>query len=407
MPDLDFTGLGEATRAAFILSFADVEQRSRRRRARRLGTALVAGTVAAGLAVAGATLGVPRGSAEPLGPPTNPPYVPTAQPATEPPPHGHHTETGPMVAGDLTHLYLRYGDCHDRDCVILVASTSDGGGRWHKAALPVSHNALVQLWAPTPRTVVAWYQNAGLEQGWLVSTDAGATWRPEAARTVAAVPPGYRPIDPLPGAADNPVTAVDPASGAVVLLDGPRGVELARTVDNLRVTAGLWVTGRGPDGSTVRVSRDGGRNWSEHDFPEPLTVGPDMPGGPAVATWDGQTVYAVGQVGGRMSVYRSLDGGTTWRPTPVRSTIGDARVYAAVRADGTLVVQVGDQPSDHPIRYESADGGATLHPTVLGPGALATPVATGYVQSAWPTSSGAWTSADGIDWRYVFPPGLP
>jgi photosystem II stability/assembly factor-like uncharacterized protein len=305
----------------------------------------------------------------------------------------------------------------------MVAATADGGTTWTKSPLPVGHNALAQLIALGPRTLVAWYQNEGAStQPWLATTDGGSSWRPVTVGAVDAIPAGWRALD-VPGGPESQVLAADPTTGEIARLAQPRSLTLAKTVAGLPPAAGLWVTGHlgttttAPDsnnaqqilptGSAIEVSHDGGRTWHRQSFPEALDAGDTTLGGAAVATHDGQIAYAVGQAGGELAIYRTGDGGATWQRTSAHLQVGSKRLYAALRADGTLSVQIGDQESDHPTMYQSTDQGQSLREVSIAPGAQAVPVPGGYAESGWPNSSGVWLSTQGSEWSYAAPPSLP
>jgi photosystem II stability/assembly factor-like uncharacterized protein len=333
-----------------------------------------------------------------------------------------------MVAGDLDHLYLRYTDCQHPgvDCAVMLAASDDGGISWAESALPVEHNSLVTLTALAPRTLLASVQDGtAARQYWQASTDGGTTWREVSVREVDAIPAGWLPVDSPLSLNRVGVLAADPATGDLVSLAEPRQLAMARLVSGLPPAAGLWVSGflgtatapittpHGIEqsvtgtGSSVEVSHDGGRTWLRRSFPDNLDDGVAF-GGASMATSDGRTAYAVGLAGGALLVYRTIDGGDTWQRTPARVAVSrPTEVYASVRADGTLFVQLGTQAADHPTMYRSTDGGLTLRPVPVGPGAAAVPVPGGYAQPGWPNSSGAWLSPNGTTWSYVAPPDLP
>lgn len=415
--------------AAFKPHFADVTRRAarRRRRTRAAGTTLAVVTAAAG----GAAVVLPGDDPPGVGvgaelSPT-PPFIPTPNGTPMPgeeDPKGE-VKTGPMVVGDLDHLYLRWLDCREAGgCRVMVAATADGGVSWRSYPLPVGRDALVDLRAVGPRTLVAWSQGgdrdpARMTHAWHASTDGGATWREVTPRTVDAIPAGWQVPDGFEHLGGG-ILAVDPATGNAVTL--PRNaLRLAKPVSGLPAEAGLWVSGyvgekgepvAGAErivgtGSAVEFSRDGGRTWQRHVFDEELTTLESQPGAAAIATADGRTVYAVGRAGSVLRIHRSVDGGRTWKPTAARQDVGVQRIAAAVVAGDRLVIQAGPDGGKPPLLFESTDGGASLRQIAAGPGASAVPVPGGYAQGGWPWSSGAWTSEDGTEWSYVAPPKLP
>jgi photosystem II stability/assembly factor-like uncharacterized protein len=436
MPDLDFTGLSEAAQAAFKPHFSDVVRRvaRRRRSARMAGAAL---TVAA-VAVAGAAAGLPGAGHPEFGGPAfephrTPDFIPT--PGGTPVPGEVRSDdkapTGPMVIGDLDHLYVRWHDCRSADdCALMVAATADGGATWRSFPLPVGRNAMTDVRAVGPRTLVAWAQSdpadgGEMTQTWHASADGGATWREVSPRTVDTIPAGWRVLDDFEYLRGG-VTAVDPATGDVAAL-APRTLSMAKAVAGLPPTAGLWVSGylgtttdpgTGPSGqdaagrtlgtgSAVEVSRDGGRTWQRHAFTEDLVAADSAAGAAAIATDDGQLVYAIGRVDGKLRIQRSLDGGKTWQRTAAEHEVGTRPIQAAMGPDGRLVIQAGPEDAQPVLMFESRDGGATIQQLPVGPGGSAVQVPGGYAQSGWPSSSGAWLSADGTQWSFVDPPRVP
>jgi photosystem II stability/assembly factor-like uncharacterized protein len=401
MPELDFRGLDEATRAAFKPHFADVVRRAARRRQRgRAGAAAGVSALVIGTSVA--ILGV-SGAARP-------------DAAVAPSPPSRHVEPGQMVVGDLNHLYLVYSDCQGSECTSLLATTADGGTHWTRLPLPVARHStgtgsaiVLSLSAVAPHTLLLMVYPPRNHQGQrlLSSTDAGVTWHEQRPSTVDTVPPGWRALQ------DVGFVAADPATGRVVNVRAwPRGLEMFRPVEGLPPTAGLWITGYlhcppGPrcTGNSVTVSHDGGRSWHRYTFAEDLDSGDSSPGGADIATLDGRTVYAVGAAAGELIVYRTDDGGLTWHRTGARLSVGDRRVYAALDRSGRLLIQVGLQ-GEHPATYLSDDGGQSLRTAPIGPGALATAVPGGYAYSGWPYTDTAWLSTDGVTWSRVKPPSL-
>lgn len=427
MREPDFRGLAAASQAAFKPTFDEVVRRAARRRGRTraTGVLVVVAALATGTGVATGVLpGTSGTTVSGVDAPTTPAFIPPGNPSDGPGPvPGRRSQTGAMVAGDLDHLYLRYTDCQHPgvDCTVMLAASDDGGATWTELPLPVAHNSLVMLTALAPRTLLASVQDGtAVRQYWLASADGGHTWREESDREVDVIPAGWVPVDSSVSLNRVGVFAADPATGDLVTLAEPRQLALARLVSGPPSAAGLWVSGflgtAAPagagqsvtgTGSSVEVSHDGGRTWLRRSFPDNLDDG-DTFGAAAIATHDGHTAYAVGLAGGALLVYRTVDGGQSWQRTPARvSASGRTEVYAAVRADGTLFVQLGAQAADHPTMYRSDDGAQTLHPVPVGPGAAAVPVAGGYAQTGWPNSSGAWLSANGTTWSYVAPPDLP
>lgn len=394
MPELDFRGLDEATRAAFKPHFADVVRRATRRRQRNRASA-AAGVTALVLAASAAAIGV-GGARRP-----DTAVVPSAP--------AHHVVPGGMVVGDVHRLYLEYSDCRGTDCTVMLATSVDGGTQWTRRPVPVPHNARLTLfYALAPRTLITMVTlpGPGQVQYWLASTDAGVTWHRQTQSTVDIVPPGWRALGSLG------FMAADPATGRVanIPLSWGRPLDAFGVTRDLPPAAGLWITGNlscrsGPTctGSTVMVSRDGGRNWHRHTFAENLDAGQTSPGGPAVATLDGRTVYAVGAAAGEIVVYRTDDGGLTWHRTGAQLSVGIKRVFAGLDRYGRLLIQVGTS-HQHPVTYLSADGGQSLRQASIGPGALASPVPGGYAYVTYPLQ--AWLSTDGISWSEVKPPQL-
>ncbi|GAA4574507.1 hypothetical protein GCM10023176_41650 [Micromonospora coerulea] len=420
MPDLDFAGLNTAAQAAFKPHFEQVRARARRRRRTRIAAAVVAAAVVAtgsGIAVAARPAEEPA-PAPAFGPDRTPEFMPGPQP-TLTPGAGREVLTGRPAAGDLDHLYLRYHECRT-GCPVRFAATDDRGRSWRTGRLPVPDDAMVDLRAVGPRALAAWYASRSAPDSrsaaWTTSTDGGATWRQVTVRRVAALPAGWRVLAQVPGPDHDPLLAVDPATGEIAQLTKRSTLLNAAYADGLPASAGLWVSGwtgsrdgKGGrtvwTGSAVEVSRDGGRTWQRHEFPDHLTATDDV-GGAAVATYDGRTVYAVGRVTGKLVIWRSADGGTTWQRAAGTTDVADRTIRAAVRPDGVLLIQAGISAAEKPVMLASTDGGRTVRPTTLGPGADARPVPGGYVQTGWPESKGTWLSADGLTWSWVAPPEL-
>jgi hypothetical protein len=420
MPELNFAGLNAAAQAGFKPHFEQVVAEARRRRRRR--RVLTVATAAMLLAGSGVAVAARSGEDGPpatrFGTDRTPDFIPTPG-GTPTPGTGPQVATGRPAAGDLTHVYLRWTGC--RGCPLKWAGTEDGGRHWRTGPLPVPADATVDLRAAGPRAVVAHYVPRSAPDSrsgrWIASADGGTTWREVAVRPVDALPAGWRVLGRQPGPTTAPIIAADPATGDLAQLTRPSALRNAAVVETVPAGAGLWVSGFTGEriardgriigtGGAVEVSRDGGRTWSRHVFPDDLAASDDV-GGPAVATRDGRTVYALGRVRGALVVWRSTDGGGTWTRTAATARVGDRTVRAAVRPDGVLVVQAGISAREDPLMFASSDSGATLRPAPLGPGADARPVPGGYVQTGWPDSRGAWLSTDGVAWTWLDPPELP
>jgi hypothetical protein len=233
------------------------------------------------------------------------------------------------------------------------------------------------------------------------SGDGGRTWEQTSTaptESVTEIPPGAmltmhcstrrHPCD------DLEVVVLLPGSGrSARLADGPR---LLRPVaGGVPLAGGQWWM-EGEDPGTHRpglaVSEDDGRTWTVADPPR----------APADAVWsvvaNGKTLYATasGNLGdggyGIRAIYRSDDGGRTWRLTGrqlPRLPTGD--LVAA--ADGSLLVNTMDGTA-----LLSRNGGATFQPVRPRFHGAATWTRHGYVTWADP-GQGIEFSSDGLHWH--------
>src|SRR5436309_8151789 len=113
----------------------------------------------------------------------------------------------------------------------------------------------------------------------------------------------------------------------------------------------------GGPSSAVYVSRDGGSSWKKVDDPG-LPKAPLGKIDVAIAPTDSRRVYALIQTANQGSLWRSDDGGTTWRAVNwTRALIGRAGYYIR------LAVSTRD-PNEILIAnssfFRSADGGLTF-----------------------------------------------
>ena len=213
-----------------------------------------------------------------------------------------------------------------------VYKSTDGGTTWSAPMLPTSQHigrividprdpnvvyvaALGPLWAP------------GGERGLFKTTDGGATWT------------DVKDISPYTGVVD---VALDPSDPDVVY---------AAAFERERREYGFLPAG--PESGLFK-STDGGKRW------KPLTGGLPATGeigriGVTVCRSRPSTLYAVVHAApSRGGVYRSDDGGNSWRQ--VSNNNGTAWYYGQVRCDPTdpdhvVKLNVGSQ--------ESFDGGKT------------------------------------------------
>ncbi|MDG4790424.1 sialidase family protein [Micromonospora sp. WMMD1102] len=286
----------------------------------------------------------------------------------------------------------------------------------------VAPRTLVAEVQTNPRTAEGWIDIQRREEFWLASTDGGVNWRRTGITEVAAVPETFRPVERRSGIDGLTVLAADPTTGDVVKLARLVPLHGARVIEGLPAGAGLWATGwtdkrvgsvQEPNGtvsegavifsgSAISTSRDGGRTWRRSVLPEDVAAGGNF-GAADLAIGDG-VAYAVGQVDGDLRVYRSADQGRSWQRTAARAEVGDRRIEAALRPDGTLLIQAGILAGENPLMFEGLDRGERLREIPVGPGASAVAVPGGYAQSGNQDSSVGWLSADGRQWWHVNPP---
>ena len=408
MPDLDFTGLERAARSAFKPHYPDVVRRAarRRRHARAAGAgALVVAVAAAGggatVLLGGGRPPTPGGTAPPTAVPSPLPSGSWVRPTTGETAGAPVERQGIMYAGDLDHLYSLLMGCPG--CPARLAASQDGGATWRWHDLPVDGPMAIDVVAP--RTLVMRadpeLNNNPATMEWRTSTDGGATWRERSLRQVASVPAGW-----VATYLGDGVFAADPATGDFAMLTSCP-VKIRPFMQNgLTASAGIWVSGYAKQGghevSMIANSRDGGATWQTYTFPDRVVFGFDHQewGSLAIATADGQTVYAVGKLSGQLHVYRSTDGGGSWQRTAARADAGDGFLEAAALADGTLMIRLTGEDGVRLLR--STDQGESVSPSDLGPGGRAQAMPGGDFEGD--EDGGLWLFTAGGGWRLVAPP---
>jgi photosystem II stability/assembly factor-like uncharacterized protein len=236
-------------------------------------------------------------------------------------------------------IYAGTGECAIRSDITYgdgMYRSDDGGKTWRHIGLTGTRHIGSILISPTdPGTVLvaalghAYGPNP--ERGVYLTTDGGKTWKH--------------------------TLFVDAKTGCVDLARDPGRPDLVYAV--------AWNTHRTPwfqyapvegAGSAIYRSEDGGRTWEKL----PMTGLPDKglgrmgiavaPGTP------GPRLYAIVSAGRRGGVYRSDDGGVTWRRTS-----GDSRLLSRGWYFGRIVVDPKNPDVvyvPHISLYKSTDGGA-------------------------------------------------
>jgi hypothetical protein len=390
MPELDFAGLRQDAETAFRPHFETVRHRYRRRRRRRTG--LAAAGVAC-LVVAGGALVTqvgPGGGANQAGAGG-----------------GYVDDKWSIQVGDLDHLYAPYQHCGpDRGCSdpgLMVSA--DQGRSWHAGAAPTVPDrwALLAFRALGPQTLVMFGTTA---PNYLVSTDAGASWRAaDLAPAVPVVPAGWRllfvqpVLEPNAPLREYTVLVGDPVTGTIAPLTRHLTIQSGHDAWNMPDSAGLWVSGTG----TTNVSRDGGATWQ--------TAGVGT-GDVNLLGYANGVAYAAAQP---HDLYRSVDNGGSWQkvtvdtPPPANANLLNALVLddGRILVPGALAQGPGEPTPTGGQRglFVSADGGRTFQATDKLPGAYVLYRVTGGYVAALP-STGIWLSRDGTDWVEVRQPRI-
>jgi len=271
-----------------------------------------------------------------------------------------------------------------------IWKTTDGGVRWTPVAdsLPVAAIGALAV-APSDPNVV-W---AGTGEAWAIrdsdvigdgmykSTDAGKTWThaglEETGRIARIL---IHPTNPdiVFACAMGRLTAPQQERGVFRTNDGGQKWERVLFVDENTGCSGLsmdaknprtifagtwqvemhpWAEISGGAGSGVFVTHDGGATWSRIEAP-------GLPRSPlgkidvAVAPTDSNRVYALIQTKDQGSVWRSDDGGASWRVVNwQRGLIGRAGYYIHIRVSPATEDEVFVSNSSF---WQSTDGGRSF-----------------------------------------------
>lgn len=330
-----------------------------------------------------------------------------------------------MDFADRRHGFALWGRClryWQRDCATTLLITQDGvswAARGVHADLQVSLEAQVLALGPCrvaigARTAVR-----------LFSADCGRSWRSvplapngtvnELPQGAALESPCYQQPEYVAGCAERRLLVTLPATGRRAWLAGPAPLERPRAERVPTADGGWWVSGRDPATGrlALAVSRDDGRSWSVGRLPKPKgepfqdrSVIPRLS-----VTASGHDVYATAV--GRfhhdralLAIFRSADGGASWRQT--RQATGGEHPrgiggVAVAAPDGQLIVVSDDGGS----RYRSTDGGATFHRSTIGePIAWPSWTRAGYLARSGEHPERWYLSQTGAHWvRLALPSG--
>jgi photosystem II stability/assembly factor-like uncharacterized protein len=271
-----------------------------------------------------------------------------------------------------------------------VWKTIDGGGRWVPVsdAMPVAAIGALAV-APSDPGIV-W---AGTGEAWAIrdsdvigdgiykSVDAGKTWThaglDETGRIARVIVHPTNP-DVVFACATGRITGPQQERGVYRTTDGGQKWERVLFVDENTGCSGLsmdmknprtlfagtwqvemhpWAMLSGGPGSAVYVSHDGGSKWTKIDAP-------GLPRSPlgkidvAVAPSDSNRVYALIQTKDQGSLWRSDDGGSSWRVVNwARGLIGRAGYYVRLAVSPVNEDEILVSNSSF---WQSTDGGRTF-----------------------------------------------
>jgi photosystem II stability/assembly factor-like uncharacterized protein len=228
-----------------------------------------------------------------------------------------------------------------------VFRSTDGGANWHRSSSGMPHDTMVSAFAfapSAPSTVFAATYASGVYR----SIDAGRSW----VRITLSI-----------DTASFYYIAVDPSNAARVFIGSASGLWRSTNggttwtlltwpaTDNIAGQA-LAIAPSDPQvvyvvGSSMLRSTDGGTTWTDMDDP---MIG-------ATSVWadpgDANTLL----VGGMDGVYRSTNGGASWRPV---ATVAVNDVVSTLVPDPTVPHRFCAGTSSHGL-FRSDDDGATWH----------------------------------------------
>ena len=277
-----------------------------------------------------------------------------------------------------------------------VWKTTDGGERWAPIFDGQPVQAIGALAIPPSDTSVIW---AGTGEAWAIrdsdvigdgiykSTDAGRTWThmglTETGR-IAKIVAHPTNSDIAYVCATGRITGAQQERGVYRTMDGGKTWEQVLFVDKNTGCSGLemdrknprkliagtwqvsmqpWAMLSGGPGSGIYVSNDAGSTWKRVEHP-------GLPRSPlgkidvAIAPTDSNRVYALIQTADQGSVWRSDDGGTSWRAINFdRALIGRAGYYIGIEvsSDNRDEIYVADSSF-----WVSIDGGETFREGPMG-----------------------------------------
>lgn len=317
-----------------------------------------------------------------------------------------------VAIADREHIYGTYPLCEVDKCRLRLAATRDGGRSWSHHDLPQGptgmrkpgvndHTFTLTVIGPVTLRLSHWQSR----KAW-VTTDGGASWRPDpaAAKPVPVLPDGWSILAGGVGSHSGStyVDIGDPATGQTGTLEVPRGAAAGHFPrDTSR--RGIWLTTTASgDSVTVSASHDRGRTWisRSHGFDDQVGGGPALS---LAVSADGKTAYLVLSrfrsftSNPETMVVRSEDGGSSWtRVTPAGLPAAVRVESAQLLPDGTLLGLCGLKDSER-VLYASKDGGRTFQQVA----------ASGYPAGGndlWPLPGGGWVSTLAADYVQVLPP---